>query len=81
VWVLDLRSGQTVAWVEFEDALQEIFAVQVLPGKRFPDVINDDRQRIANSYLLPDEALADVPAELRTVTPRPQAVQAANDAA
>jgi uncharacterized protein (TIGR03032 family) len=67
VWVLDLRSGQTVAWVEFEDALQEIFAVQVLPGKRFPDVINSDRACIANSYLLPEEALEDVPAELRTV--------------
>jgi uncharacterized protein (TIGR03032 family) len=67
VWVLDLRSGQTVAWVEFEDALQEIFAVQVLPGKRFPDVINDDRACIANSYLLPDEALEEVPADLRTV--------------
>ncbi len=65
VWVVDLRSGALVAWVEFEDALQEIFAVQVLAAKRFPDVINDDRQRIANSYLLPDEALDDVPAELR----------------
>jgi uncharacterized protein (TIGR03032 family) len=74
VWALDLRSGQTVAWVEFEDAMQEIFAVQVLPGKRFPDVINDDRRRIAGSYLVPDEALADVPAALRTVTPRGQRV-------
>jgi uncharacterized protein (TIGR03032 family) len=70
VWVLDLRTGQSVAWVEFEDALQEIFAVQVLPGKRFPDVINDDRQRIASSYLLPDDALEDVPAELRIIMPR-----------
>ncbi len=65
VWVLDLRSGATVAWVEFEDALQEIFAVQVLPGKRFPDVVNDDRVRIARSYVLPDDALAEVPAELQ----------------
>jgi uncharacterized protein (TIGR03032 family) len=81
VWVLDLRSGQTLAWVEFEDALQEIFAVQVLPGQRFPDVINGDRQRIATSYLLPDEALDDVPADLRTVMPRAQTVRAANGAA
>jgi uncharacterized protein (TIGR03032 family) len=75
VWVLDLRSGQTVARVEFEDGLQEIFAVQVLPGKRFPDVLNDDPARIAGSYLLPDEALADVPAPLRTVVPRKQLVE------
>lgn len=65
VWVLDLRSGATVAWVKFEDALQEIFAVQVLPGKRFPDIVNDDRVRIGNSYVLPDDALDDVPATLQ----------------
>jgi uncharacterized protein (TIGR03032 family) len=74
VWVLDLRTGKTIAWVEFEDALQEIFAVQVLPGKRFPDVINDDRARIAGSYLLPDDALDAVPASLRIVMPREQLV-------
>jgi uncharacterized protein (TIGR03032 family) len=78
VWVLDLRSGQVVAWVEFEDALQEIFAVAVLPGKRFPDVINDDWARIANSYLLPDEALEDVPTPLRVMTPREQLVPGVN---
>ena len=65
VWVLDLERGATVAWVEFEDALQEIFAVQALPGKRFPDVINDDRARIGSSYVLPDDALDEVPTELR----------------
>jgi hypothetical protein len=27
-----LRTGKTIAWVEFEDALQEIFVVQVLPN-------------------------------------------------
>ncbi len=75
VWVLDLVTGVPVAWVEFEDALQEIFAVQVLPGRRFPDVINDDRARIAHSYLVPDEVLEDVPAPLRMVMPREQLVQ------
>ena len=64
VWVLDLRSGATVAWVEFQDALQEFFAVQVLPGKCFPDVVTVDRALIAGSFVLPDDALLDVPAEL-----------------
>jgi len=66
VWVIDLRNGQTVAWIEFQDAVQEIFAVQLLPGKQFPDVINDDRKRIGNSYVLPDEALDEVPREMQT---------------
>ena len=64
VWVLDVRSGQTVAFVKFEEAVQEIFAIEVVPGVRFPDVINDNPDLLSNSYVLPDEALADVPASL-----------------
>ena len=65
VWVIDLAAGQTVAYVRFEDAVQEIFAVQVLPGKRFPDVINDNTQLIADSFVLPDEALPEAPGATR----------------
>jgi DNA-directed RNA polymerase specialized sigma24 family protein len=42
VWVVDVTTGQTVASLKFEDAVQEIFAVQVLSQARFPDLINDD---------------------------------------
>jgi uncharacterized protein (TIGR03032 family) len=57
VWVLDLVTGQIVAFLRFEDALQEIFAVQVLPGRRFPDVINDNQVLLRDSFLLPDASL------------------------
>ena len=67
VWVLDTRTGQTLAFVRFEDAVQEIFAVEVLPGMLHPDLINDDHKLLAGSYLVPDEALADVPPELRAI--------------
>ena len=30
VWVVDIRTGQTVAFLRFEDAVQKVFAVQVL---------------------------------------------------
>ncbi len=66
VWVLDIRSGATVAFIRFEDALQEIFAVQALVGMRFPELINDDRQLIGDTFVLPDRALEQVPAELRS---------------
>jgi uncharacterized protein (TIGR03032 family) len=59
VWVIDIRNGQTIAFVRFEEAVQEVFAVQVLT-KRFPDVVNDDARLIADSFVLPDEALAEV---------------------
>jgi len=60
VSVVDTRNGQTVAFLRFEAAVQEIFAVQVLPGIRFPEIMNDNEEIISNSFVLPDEALADV---------------------
>jgi uncharacterized protein (TIGR03032 family) len=70
VWVVDTRSGQVAGFVKFLDAVQEIFAVQVLPGIRWPDVLNEDAKRRAETYELPDEALKEVPAEMRAVANR-----------
>jgi len=53
VWVVRIDTGETVAFVKFEEAVQEIFAVEVLPGVRDDDLI-------ATTYVLPNEALADV---------------------
>jgi len=65
VWVVDIQRGQVVAFLKFEEAVQEIFAVCLLPGIRFPDLINDNSELIGSSFVLPDDALRDVPAELR----------------
>jgi uncharacterized protein (TIGR03032 family) len=64
VWVVNIETGETVAFVKFEEALQEIFAVQVLPGVRHPDVINDQPRVIADTFVVPDEALDLVPGPL-----------------
>jgi uncharacterized protein (TIGR03032 family) len=61
VWVVNIQSGQVIAYVKFEDALQEIFAVQALPRRR-PDILNDDATRLAESFVLPEESLAEVAA-------------------
>ncbi len=61
VWVVNILTGQVIAFLRFEDAVQEIFAVQVLPNISFPEIIDWDEQLIATSYVLPDEALKDVP--------------------
>lgn len=63
IWVVDLVSGHTVAFLKFLDGVQEIFAVQVLPGIRFPELLNDDAIRIGDSFVLPDDMLADAPSE------------------
>jgi uncharacterized protein (TIGR03032 family) len=66
VWVVDIQRGEVVAFLKFEDAVQEIFAVALLPGLRFPDLINDNAEIVGSSFVLPDQALRDVPAELRS---------------
>jgi uncharacterized protein (TIGR03032 family) len=66
VWVVDIQRGEVVAFLKFEDAVQEIFAVALLPGQRFPDLINDNAEIVGSSFVLPDAALRDVPAELRS---------------
>ena len=53
VWVVDLSTGRTVAFLRFEEAVQEIFAVQVLPRLRFPDLISDDPRILSDSFVLP----------------------------
>jgi hypothetical protein len=64
IWVVNIYTGQTIAYVKFEDAVQEIFAVQVLPGVRHPDLINDQPRLIADAFVVPDEALDLVPRPL-----------------
>jgi uncharacterized protein (TIGR03032 family) len=66
VWVVDIRAGQTAAFLRFEDALQEIFAVQIVSGRRYPELINDEETLLDDSFVLTDEALEAVPAPLRT---------------
>ena len=65
VCVVDLRRGEVVALLRFEEGVQEVFAVQVLPGRRYPELVNDDAKLVENSFVVPDAALADVPAVLR----------------
>ncbi|HBN79364.1 MAG TPA: TIGR03032 family protein, partial [Planctomycetaceae bacterium] len=57
-----------VAWLRFEDAVQEVFAVSVIPNRTWPDLINDDPELIGFSYVLPDEALKDVPDDMRSTS-------------
>ena len=60
VWVIDLESGETVALLRFNDAVEEIFAVKVLPGLTFPSLLEPHHELVGVSYVLPDEALKDV---------------------
>ena len=60
MWVVNIETGQTVGFLRFEAGVQEIFAVQILRGMRFPELLEWSDERLGSSYVLPDEALADV---------------------
>ena len=60
VWVIDTRNGETVAFLRFQSGVREIFAVQVLPAMRWPEILTEESPIVAESFLLPDEALGDV---------------------
>jgi hypothetical protein len=53
VWAVELATGRTLAFLQFQAGVQEVFAVQVLPGRTFPELITDDPAAIGNSFLLP----------------------------
>jgi uncharacterized protein (TIGR03032 family) len=65
VWVLNIETGETLGFCRFEEGVQEIFAVEVLPGMSFPDLINHDPEILGRSFVLGDDALAEVPPSLR----------------
>jgi uncharacterized protein (TIGR03032 family) len=60
VWIIDLETGETAGLLRFSDAVEEIFAVRILPGLTFPSLLEPGHPLIGNSYVLPDEALREV---------------------
>lgn len=61
VWVVHIETGQTLGFLRFESGVQEIFAVQVLPNTRFPELLEWEDERVSHSYVLPDAAPAETP--------------------
>ena len=61
VWVVNIVSGEVVGFLRFEEAVQEVFAVAVLPGRRFPELVLAGEAPVADTFVLPPEALRQVP--------------------
>lgn len=53
IGVVDLRSGQKVAFLEFQTAVEEIFDVQLLAGLRFPEVVGFQNDTINHTFIIP----------------------------
>ena len=65
VWAIDLRTGQTAAFLRFEGIVQELYEVAVLAGQRWPEIVEPGAEILDSAYVLPDAALAEVPGAIR----------------
>jgi len=51
--VVNHRSGQIIASLEFQTAVEEIFDVQLLPGVRFPEVVGFQKESLHHTFVIP----------------------------
>lgn len=56
IWIVDIETGQTMGFVRFEDRVQEIFDVALLPGLRFPELLEPGADVLLNAFLMPAKA-------------------------
>jgi uncharacterized protein (TIGR03032 family) len=57
VWVVNIETGATVAFLRFEDLVQEVFEVALLPGLRYPEIAEEGSNAALYSFTLPEEAV------------------------
>ena len=53
VWAVDLVRGAVEGFLRFDDLVQEVFDVALLPGKRYPEVAEPASSAVATSFVLP----------------------------
>jgi uncharacterized protein (TIGR03032 family) len=54
VWAINIESGSIVGFIRFEELVQEIFDVAVLPGVRYPEVAEAGSEAVSYSFALPN---------------------------
>ncbi len=59
VWAVHTGTGNTIGLLKFTGGVQEIFAVQAVPGVLFPEIVHEG-ELLDSAYALPDAALQEV---------------------
>ena len=62
VSVVDAQAGRIVAFLEFDNGVEEIFDVQILPGVRFPAVVGFSKETIQRACVIAPERAIDAKA-------------------
>ncbi|MGZ5340792.1 MAG: TIGR03032 family protein, partial [Solirubrobacterales bacterium] len=53
VWAIDTASGESLGFLRFEELVQEVFDVAILPGVRFPEIAEPGSTAASQSFSLP----------------------------
>lgn len=53
VWVVDLSRRAVAAFLRFDETVEEIFDVQLLPGRRWPEIVEPGSELLRSSFVLP----------------------------
>ncbi len=54
VWAVDPQSGDVVGFLRFEELVQEVFDVALLPGLRYPEIAEEGSDAASSSFVLPE---------------------------
>ena len=60
VWIVDTVTGEIAGHLAFTGFVQEIFEVALLPGLRYPELVEPGTPLGDTTFVLPDDALHDV---------------------
>jgi uncharacterized protein (TIGR03032 family) len=52
VWIADIRTGAIAGFLRFEGSVQEIFDVQLLEGRRNPDVLEPADEEVSGAFVV-----------------------------
>jgi uncharacterized protein (TIGR03032 family) len=53
VWVIDPQSGNVLGFLRFEELVQEVFDVTLLPGVLYPEIAEESSDAASQSFSLP----------------------------
>ena len=60
IWVVDINTGETVAFLRFEGSVTELFEVAVIPNVAYPELVEPGAEAVNDAFVLSDDALKDV---------------------
>ena len=55
IWAVNIATGDVLGFLRFEDQVQEIFELALLPGVRFPEILERGSPAARTTWVLPSQ--------------------------